>query len=1320
MMDSVFRRFAIACLCSGFSASAVSGLPDGGGGGDGGYSRVSGHNNDIILSKMITDFELTPLTKDAFGDKISMESGLVKFSYKDVAIPLNANLDLAIYRSLKTGSIVEISGSDPEFSNWQLDLPRISLNVIHQSGQTGDFTHGWWTDQECHRLRDGQGAMDIDEYWKGAILHVPEKVHERMLYNSTGVGGRLITKSSWSIDCYTRSDGQGEGFKATSPDGITYYFDVKRTSQSGVYDTAWRRTPHVGTMYVSRIEDRFGNYLTYNYSGTKRLTSIYSNEGAAIKLTYNSTGKHIQHIKTYTRNSGNDSFTGKTWRYNYNSGAYKLESVTLPDGRSWRYQGFSAISYLPSFQVPETSCVVNLRDTSDFGQNYVWTVTHPNGATASYEFRGEIAGMSNQPSFENYDKAQRMNRDPAEKLHYHPRCYLIKRLKKKTISNLDKTYLWQYQYDEGLGGYAAPTNNINPVATAMHGTVPTAYVDAVNYRRVTVIRPDRSKTVSYVNRDYTSIAQGKVVYSTDYAADGTRLSSTHLNYQKYGQRIGSDFTRRGNPNDPYRIDLTKVTHRNYLQDGIDVFYTEYSQHDLFGNPGKIKEYSNFSAKSRYSKFTYYNDYQHWLIGLPRTKQLSEDGVNWSASVEESIYYSASGTYKSALYQSRQMGRVVKRISQYHNSGKPKRIEYEGTARYELFEDYYRGHARKVTVPCFTSNHCSTANGSSTSTMSAKLEVNSDGSIKSVTDFKGNKVSYAYNQTGWLTQVNYADPRWTDTHISYSKVNRYGDGIPGSGVRTGQLKQVVSTGDYQSTLYYDAMLRKTLKMQQDTTDTATNVFSRYEFDFANKPVLQSFPAASASNNDGIETHYDALGRLTSLIRSHDGAITTFEYLQGNKTRVTDPNGNRTTTTYLAYGQPDYMQAVRIQAENSSDVVISYNIYGNITSIKQGNVTEKRLYDGYQQLCKIYRPETGVSVFSFNAQRQLLWRADGTTGGTSSCNSTAVPNSHKVHYSYDNLGQLKSVNYPDNTPDLAYEYDENGNLTSLISASVTWEYLYNSRNLLEKEVLSLDNKRFELDWGYDSLANIASLTYPTGKTITFLPNALGQPTKAVFGNTAYVSQAKYHPNGQVKQFTYGNGIVRKTTQDSIGRTDSLTDRASVTLLSLNPAYDRNDNLSQLLDGVNPDNDITALRYDGADRLLSGQGPWGNSAYQYDGLGNITRNSAGTNTLSYRYDSTNRLSSVSGANNYGFQYDSRGNVVNNGQYSLLFNRANQLTSANGARFLYDGNGRRVRKETQGTASYSVYSKGGMLLYRLSENGDRTESIYLGDQLVAEVESR
>ena len=178
-----------------------------------------------------------------------------------------------------------------------------------------------------------------------------------------------------------------------------------------------------------------------------------------------------------------------------------------------------------------------------------------------------------------------------------------------------------------------------------------------------------------------------------------------------------------------------------------------------------------------------------------------------------------------------------------------------------------------------------------------------------------------------------------------------------------------------------------------------------------------------------------------------------------------------------------------------------------------------------------------------------------------------------------------------------------------------------------------------------------------------------------------------------------------------------------MALTYDYDNNANVTSIIDSQNSAYSLTNLQYDDLDRLTSttGAAGIGSSEMHYDGLGNITYYKNKNKTLNYTYDyAKNRLSKVTGVSGrYGsIGYDTRGNITNNGAYTLSFNRANQLTSAKGNSYLYDGHNRRVKQADANGTSYSMYSQDGTLLYR--EKGDTitgsgTNYIYLGKKLIA-----
>lgn len=78
-------------------------------------------------------------------------------------------------------------------------------------------------------------------------------------------------------------------------------------------------------LVATKVEDRFGNFVNYNYNTSDRLTSIAASDGRTISFAYN--GSNV--LTSATAH-------GKTWTYAYDA-AGKFVSATLPDASKWEY-----------------------------------------------------------------------------------------------------------------------------------------------------------------------------------------------------------------------------------------------------------------------------------------------------------------------------------------------------------------------------------------------------------------------------------------------------------------------------------------------------------------------------------------------------------------------------------------------------------------------------------------------------------------------------------------------------------------------------------------------------------------------------------------------------------------------------------------------------------------------------------------------------------------------------------------------------------------------------------------------------------------------
>ncbi|MCL1037031.1 hypothetical protein L2750_07680 [Shewanella submarina] len=1291
---------------------------------------------------------LPTLTTDLMGDRIDYFTGSVSFEHTDISIPGNSNLPVNITRNM--GDPDSWHRGTREFGNWSLSIPYVKSTYI--TDKQGDYKTAYWPNgTACSSKLNSNprftvyvnGSYDTigwsysadgDDYWNGDTVVIPGKGSTK--FTDKGDDFTRYNNRSWPVRCYVTPHGY-EGFVITSDDGTVYKFGQIRNVESIKPFNLIAASPTVlcgGSlspcspetvsipgdspakaqykmihtfMMVTEVSDIHGNWVKYEYHTDGRLKKVFSNDNREITLSYN----ELNYIKDVTAN-------GKTWKYYYDFNSLPtLERVALPDDTFWEFRHNKSTTgergiwtrgyHLISAQTP----VGGLGCIETSAQEYI-SIIHPQGAKGTFTTQRVCHGSAEVPRIRKFN-SQRRSYDT----YFIETEKQLHSLVSKSIITKRNGYSWSYQYSRKKGVFKEEQPSaVTRFETDIQG------IDTAYYNRTIVISPDNSLRKIYFNRRH-GYEFGNMEYELTYSPEGDLLRSVAFDYED-GHYHGStleEITVDATPDDFAIEDLyegwgaskkqRETSIVTTLIDGVSrstygQYYSDFNSYDHH----RTTKFSGVSG-TRYFHVTLNHNHDKGILNLPG-KYYASSSLNFTDNYKE-IRYKENTDLPSIIEV---FGQTQKQ-NDYNGDGTLKKITYYGSNRYEQFEDYYRGKARKITVPCPTTNGCDTTNDSTSNTLVAKLEVNPDGTTKSVTDFKGNKTSYTYNPIGWLKSTDYADPRWTDELIDYSSVTTDGDGISGSGIKVGQLKQTITQGNFESTIYHDDLLRSVFTRTRDKTDASTISYQRKEFDHENRLTLRSFPSRAASSRLGMATEYDALGRAKTVTRTSDNALTSHEYLAGNKIKVTDPEGNEVTTTFLAYGQPAYDKPTLIKAPDTDDTRISYNLFDQIESISQGSVTERRYYDEKQQLCKTVRPETGITAYGYNAQRQPIWRALGTNGSTNSCDASAVPASHKTVLGYDNLGLLHTESFPDDTPDKTYRYDGNGNLTRLQSGGLVWNYEYNSLDAIEKETLAVDGKQFVLDWGYNSLGAVSSLKYPSGHTVDFAPNALGQPTRA--GN--YASSVNYHPNGQLSGFTYGNGIVRNITLDTTGRIDAITDSKGVNLISLDPSYDGNDNLAGLIDWVDRRNDIDTLTYDGMNRLLTANGRWGTGSYSYDGLGNIETRNLNGSIITYHYnDALNRLDRLSGAYAYGYQYDGRGNVTHNGRYSLDYNLGQQMTAAKGIGYHYDGHNRRVRKAENGEHSYSVYGQGGQLLYRLSDDGTQTDSIYLGKTIVAEVDRK
>ena len=297
-------------------------------------------------------------------------------------------------------------------------------------------------------------------------------------------------------------------------------------------------------------------------------------------------------------------------------------------------------------------------------------------------------------------------------------------------------------------------------------------------------------------------------------------------------------------------------------------------------------------------------------------------------------------------------------------------------------------------------------------------------------------------------------------------------------------------------------------------------------------------------------------------------------------------------------------------------------------------------------------------------------------------------------------------------------------------MVWDYTYDSQNNLTTEKLSIDGRAYQAKYTYNSIGAMTTRVSPSGRSVTYSPNGLGQSTRVV-RTTSYdpfATEISYHVNGAVESFYYGNGIAFSLEQNS----RQLPSRLSATIgavkaMDLGYTYDKAGNTTTISDyAVGGENRY--MTYDGLGRLEGVSGPWGAGSFVYDALGNIRSKRLGSRVVSMNYNSLNRLSSYKDTANGNswrtVQYDSKGNITDNYSGSssglkFVYDLANQpisISKSDTGSFVYDGNFKRVKQTSNGKSIYSFYSRTGQLYFRddSSNAANKKDYYYVGGKPV------
>jgi RHS repeat-associated protein len=448
----------------------------------------------------------------------------------------------------------------------------------------------------------------------------------------------------------------------------------------------------------------------------------------------------------------------------------------------------------------------------------------------------------------------------------------------------------------------------------------------------------------------------------------------------------------------------------------------------------------------------------------------------------------------------------------------------------------------------------------------KFERDAYGDLLARTTPEGNKTKYAYDANGLPTQIT--DPGenvWKIERNAMERPTAYIDPLEQQ-VKTsysGNLKpvKVINRRGKETTYAYNAANQLTEVAQPEGGDWHFGYDSR-----GNR--------SSVIDPREHETtyEYDLLNRMTEADEPL-GTSTEYSYdANGDLVSVTDPRGNATNYAYDKLGR-----LTEVAQPLEKTAAYSYDPAGNPLTRTTAVGTLEYGYDAANRLTEVHAGKTTLRSFGYDAANRRTSAVDAE--------------GHKIEIGNNGDGLVASIN--------------DGRGQSLTRA-------YNSRGELTKQV----DGRGTLEYGYDKLGRLTSLTDPQSKALGFA----------------------YDPEGDLTEVKRPNGVTTANLYNDAGRlaeTTSVEGEAPTTLESLKYGYDPAGNVTSKIDQRLEAE--TTYAYDALNRLTEFNPPGeGATSYGYDKAGNRTE-AAGT---TYTYNALNQLTEASDGTTYS--YDGAGRMT------------------------------------------------------------------------------
>jgi RHS repeat-associated protein len=655
----------------------------------------------------------------------------------------------------------------------------------------------------------------------------------------------------------------------------------------------------------------------------------------------------------------------------------------------------------------------------------------------------------------------------------------------------------------------------------------------------------------------------------------------------------------------------------------------------------------------------------------------------------------------------------------------------------------------------------------------------------VTNAKNQSTAYAYDfDTGLLASAK--DPNLQTTNYTYDNMWRlasvsYPDG--GSATVTRQettfpntatlTKKITSGQNLIETNVFDGVGRVS---QSQLADPQGTIYTDTTYDADGRKASVSNPYRTTSDPTyGVTSYvYDGIGRTCVLVPPDGTTVAgsacpasqpsndVFTTYAGNQTTVTDQQGITRKSQTDGLGRLTYVWEA--PSGVNFQTTYAYDALDDLVSVVQGTTHNRSfVYDSLKRLTSSTNPETGTTPvsYAYDANGNLVTKTDAR--GT-------VINYSPASNPIDQLNRVTSKTYSDGTPTVVYAYDGNtpsacspggftytnaiGRRTGMCDAdgSEFWSYDPMGRESAEQRTSNGYTKT--TGYTYDLNGDLATLTYPSGRVITYVTDSAGRPSSVEdIPNNIFYMQGTcangvtslgvcYAPQGAISSANVGptggstwlklvQSFNTRLQPNQIQYSNQAGNLMLLQYSFLDPSSDNNGNvmaITNLVDGTRSQQ----FTYDQLNRLLTAETTstyatspahcWG-EAYVYDNstatpgeFGNLTNiNVASSSYTGCTQESLSIVTNATLNNNQitSFSYDAAGNVLNDTHNSYAWNAESEIKTAAGVNYTYDGDGDRLQKSS---GKIYWYGAGTEILDESDSSGNITdEYVFFGGKRVA-----